>query len=343
MNCGYDPNPSLEYDTPPIAPQVWHAYHIAGEQLAVGLLAALMHRNRTGEGQDVSCAVHEAVSKNTEVDLMSWVMRRAPLWRLTCRHAVERPGHTPNISATKDGRWYVSWGVGARDQANLVPFLTRWNMQADLQPPGADADLKARSVPGTIAANERSSHVQEVIARFIRAFRYEDMPWREAQDAGLLWAPLRKPHENALDEHWLRRGSFADVEHPELGRSFRYATSKWLSTETSCRWAAARRCCRSMRRRFWPSRGARRRFRRRPRRKVRCCPRAASRSRCRASASWISRGSSPRPGGTRFPGGAGGGEHQGRVEGQSGHPARGDGADRRAGGTRGCHGARCRA
>src|SRR4051794_3053551 len=32
MNCGYDPNPKLEYDTPPIAPQVWHAYHIAGEQ-----------------------------------------------------------------------------------------------------------------------------------------------------------------------------------------------------------------------------------------------------------------------------------------------------------------------
>jgi crotonobetainyl-CoA:carnitine CoA-transferase CaiB-like acyl-CoA transferase len=233
MNCGYDPNPALQYDTPPIAPQVWHAYHIAGEQLAVGLVAAILHRSRTGEGQDVSCAVHEAVSKNTEVDLMSWVMRRVPLWRLTCRHALETPGHTPNISATKDGRWYVSWGVGARDQVNLVPFLTRWNMQADLAPPGADADLKARNVPGTLAASERSSHVQEVIARFIRAFRYDDMPWREAQAAGLLWAPLRKPHENALDEHWLLRGSFADVEHPELGRSFRYATSKWLSTETS--------------------------------------------------------------------------------------------------------------
>jgi len=83
MNCGYDPDPSLHYDLPPIAPQLWHAYHIAGEQLAVGAVAALLHRLRTGAGQDVSCAVHEAVSKNTELDLMSWVMRRVPLYRLT--------------------------------------------------------------------------------------------------------------------------------------------------------------------------------------------------------------------------------------------------------------------
>ena len=34
MNCGYDPAPGGTYDLPPIAPQMWHAYHIAGEQLA---------------------------------------------------------------------------------------------------------------------------------------------------------------------------------------------------------------------------------------------------------------------------------------------------------------------
>src|SRR5260370_5062828 len=65
------------------------------------------------------------------------------------------------------------------------------------------------------------------------------MRWRGAQDAGFLWAPLRKPHENALDEHWLARKTFADVEHPELGRSFRYPTSKWLATRTS--WQVGRR------------------------------------------------------------------------------------------------------
>jgi crotonobetainyl-CoA:carnitine CoA-transferase CaiB-like acyl-CoA transferase len=56
---------------------------------------------------------------------------------------------------------------------------------------------------------------------------------------GMLWAPLRKPHENALDPHWLARQSCTDVEHPEWGRSFRYATSKWLSTATT--WSVGRR------------------------------------------------------------------------------------------------------
>jgi crotonobetainyl-CoA:carnitine CoA-transferase CaiB-like acyl-CoA transferase len=66
---------------------MWHSYHITGEQVAMGVLAALFHRDRTGEGQHLSCAVHDAVAKNTELDLMNWVMRRVPLLRQTCRHA----------------------------------------------------------------------------------------------------------------------------------------------------------------------------------------------------------------------------------------------------------------
>jgi crotonobetainyl-CoA:carnitine CoA-transferase CaiB-like acyl-CoA transferase len=239
MNCGYDPDPNGEYDTPPIAPQVWHAYHIAGEQLATGIIAAAINRHRTGQGQDVSVAVHEAVSKNPELDIMSWVMRRVPLWRLTSRHALETPNASPSIVHTKDGRWFISHGMGARDLKNLVPLLSKYNMQADLQPPGPDVDLRARAVPGSTAGDEQRAHMLDVVGRFVRAWTYKDMPWLEAQEAGLLWAPYRKPHENALDEHWLLRRSFADVQHPELGRSFRYPTSKWLATATS--WQVGRR------------------------------------------------------------------------------------------------------
>jgi crotonobetainyl-CoA:carnitine CoA-transferase CaiB-like acyl-CoA transferase len=239
MNCGYDPDPNFEYDTPPIAPQVWHAYHIAGEQLATGIIAALIHRHRSGEGQDVSIAVHEAVSKNPEQDIMYWVMRQVPLWRLTNRHAAETPNHSPGICHTKDGRWFITHGMGARDLKNLVPLLSKYGMEADLQPPPPDADLRARQVPGTAASDTARAHMLDIVQRFTRAWTYADMPWREAQDAGLLWAPLRKPHENALDEHWLARKTFADVPHPEQGRSYRYPTSKWLSNKTS--WQVGRR------------------------------------------------------------------------------------------------------
>ncbi|MGP1614833.1 MAG: CoA transferase, partial [Pollutimonas bauzanensis] len=141
MNCGYDMDADGNYELPPIAPQVWHAYHITAEQTAVGILAALMHRQKTGEGQDLSCAVHEAVSKNTELDLMSWVMRHAELYRQTSRHAVESPNPMPNISATRDGRWNMAWGVSARDKAKLVPFLDRYGMASDLKAPPENADM----------------------------------------------------------------------------------------------------------------------------------------------------------------------------------------------------------
>lgn len=239
MNCGYDPDPAKHYDLPPIAPQLWHAYHIAGDQMVVGILAGLIHRLHTGEGQDLSVAIHEAVSKNTELDVMSWVMRRAPLFRQTCRHAIEKPTHVPSIGHTKDGRWCIAAGVSVRDQTNLVPFLANYGMAADLQEPGKEADTKARNIPGSGADDEQKSHMLEIVQRFIRAFRYDSMPWREAQAAGLLWSPLRKPHENALDGHWQKRGTFAEIDHSEFGRSFSYPVSRWLSTETV--WKAGRR------------------------------------------------------------------------------------------------------
>lgn len=239
MNCGYDPDPTGHYDLPPIAPQLWHAYQIAGDQLAVGIAAALIRRLQTGQGQLVSIAVHEAVSKNTELDLMSWVMRRAPLYRQTCRHASETIGRVPTLCRTKDGRWINTVSVSARDDAKLVPFLDSFGMAADLKVPDSEADLQGRNIPGTGVMSEESAHKLEVIQRLIAAYTYEKSPWREAQEVGLLWAPVRKPHENATDPHWAARKTFADVYHPELGRSFRYATSKWLSTATE--WKVGRR------------------------------------------------------------------------------------------------------
>src|SRR5581483_3161594 len=134
MNCGYDPKPDGEYDLPPIAPQMWQSYHIVGEQTAMMTVAALFHRQRTGEGQHLSCAVHEAVAKCTELDLMNWVMRAAPLHRQTCRHAAEAISPVPTIAHTKDGRWLISAGLTLGSAGEkLLEFLDRYGMGASLR------------------------------------------------------------------------------------------------------------------------------------------------------------------------------------------------------------------
>lgn len=243
MNCGYDPDPNGRYDLPPIAPQLWHAYHIAGDQLLVGILAALTVRERTGRGQKVSVAIHEAVAQNTELDVTSWVLRRQPLGRQTCQHAGDVIFRVPTIAATKDGRWFmVRWS----DDAVLTEFLGRYGMAADLaehQPEVEDAGAKlGRPIPGAStdgSMSEFRAHQQDVVQRFVRAFTYDTFPWREAQKEGLMFAPLRKPHENASDPHWLARRSFTEIEHPELGKHFTYVTSKWLSTANE--WVPGRR------------------------------------------------------------------------------------------------------
>jgi crotonobetainyl-CoA:carnitine CoA-transferase CaiB-like acyl-CoA transferase len=237
MNCGYDPLPSGRYDLPPVAPAAWQSYIIAGEQLVIGILAAVLHSGRTGRGQYLSCAVHEAVAKSTELDLMNWVMRRSPLLRQTCRHAAEKVSAVPTIAQTKDGRYLLTMPMGAKNEAQIAAFLEQQGITAGSSGEGGD-DGK-RAVPGSSVVGERASRLLELVQRFARKHSYETLPWLAAQSAGVMCAPLRKPHENVADEHWQARGTFAEVEHPELGRSLTYAVKKWISTEPD--WVTGRR------------------------------------------------------------------------------------------------------
>lgn len=225
MNCGYDPDPDGRYDTPPIAPQMWQAYQIASEQTVAGVLTALTYRERTGVGQYLSTAVHDAVSKNTEIDVPSWVFLRQPHRRQTCRHSMPAIS-APILSATRDGRWlipYVTYlGGGTEVFAGLVRLLTRYDLQDDLAEPEY-ADPAYRSRP------EVARHIAERFRTLINRFDYNHDIWREAQAEGLAWAPIRSPHENLADEHFAGRESFAEVEHPELGSTYIYVGAKWVA------------------------------------------------------------------------------------------------------------------
>lgn len=232
-NCGYDPKPDGEYDLPPIAPQAAHSYAIAGEQVAFTIIAALLHANRTGEGQHLSCAIHEATAKNTEGDVMSWVHLRTPFLRQTCRHSAPSISRHRSIAQSKDGRWFLAV---TKDSEVIGPFLEKFGIGGDLREADGDATDGSQVVPGS---EKGAASNMDAIEHTIRRYLYDDVPWREAQAAGLMWVPVRKPHENSLDEHWLARETYSDVHHPEFGESFRYPTSKWLSTGPG--WVAGRR------------------------------------------------------------------------------------------------------
>jgi len=238
MNCGYDPEPDGRYDLPPIAPQLWQSLVIAGEQMVIGVLAALVHQGRTGQGQLVNCAIHEAVSKSTELDLMNWVMRRVPMHRQTCRHAAETVSVSPTIVQTKDGRWVLIMPVGAKDHQRIYDFLARYGVTPTATLADDDG-TEGRAIPGSSPQSQRDARLIELVQRLAHKYCYDNFPWQEAQQVGIACSPLRKPHENVFDPHWVARGTFAEVAHPELGATLTYPVRKWLSTEPA--WRVGRR------------------------------------------------------------------------------------------------------
>ena len=222
MNTGYDPDPrTKDYDTPPIAPQMFHSYHIAGQHAVIATIGALLYRHLTGRGQYLSTAVHEAVSKNTEVDMPAWIYQRQPFYRQTCRHAAAT-STPPNITTLKDGRTFmIRTNLNIPTAfANLVQLLEQFDCADDLTDERYD-DPAYRSRP------EVQRHVSDVTQRFVAKFSFEG-PFHEAQQAGLVCAPLRRPEENLPDTHWAARETFIEVDHPELGRRFTYVGAPWL-------------------------------------------------------------------------------------------------------------------
>lgn len=234
MNCGYDPLPDGTYDTPPMAPQMWQSYHVAGENAAIEIVAALYYRLHARKGQHLSTAVHETVAKNTEMDVPNWVYRRAPHYRVTCRHSFPSPtgpagapgSPTLRISQTKDGRWilpYSTYLPGAQSPAiGIRRLLASKGMESDLDSPDFDAPDYMRDPVGARRANA-------AIAQLVGSLPFSADLWLDAQKFDLTWAPIRRPEENVGDEHWAQRDTFFEVAHPEFGKTFTEVGAKWRS------------------------------------------------------------------------------------------------------------------
>jgi crotonobetainyl-CoA:carnitine CoA-transferase CaiB-like acyl-CoA transferase len=230
-NCGYDADPSGFYETPPIAPQMWHSYHIAGEMAAMAIMGALYHRADTGEGQYIATAVHGAVAQQTEGDMPSWTFLRQTHQRVTCRHS--RPLPDPMILApTKDGRYlfpYRSYAAtNANDVQNTIKVLAKYGLAEDL------LDEKYKDV-NYVTQLPVQLHVTGVVNRFILKFMFDREIWRDMQEAGQTWAPVRRPEENTTDKHWRTRETFFEVHRPELDRTFTEVGAKWICTEVPWR------------------------------------------------------------------------------------------------------------
>jgi len=215
--CGYDPRADGTYDTPPIAPEMWQAYHIAGEYAVIAITAALNFRELTGEGDLIDLSIHEAVSTCTEVAMPTYIYNGAVVHRQTGRHAAESRTR-PWLRRTKDGRYvkaFLFWG--GRDFRVITEMLNEAGLEHDLE---SDEYRELRKT----SPSQAQAHFSDVIDKLVASMTAEEV-FHRAQAKGLLWASVRYPEENIDDPHFQARGTFQPINHPELGRDLNYPVS----------------------------------------------------------------------------------------------------------------------
>lgn len=216
-SCGYDPRSDGVYDTPPIAPEMLQAYHIACEHAVIAITAALNFRELTGEGDCIDVSIHEAVSTCTEVAIPSYIYNELVVQRQTGRHAgVGRS--LPWLRRTKDGRYVKAFMFWSGREVRVIGEM--------LDDIGVAHDLKSDAYRALAKESpaEAQRHFSAAIDTFVASLTAEEV-FHRAQAKGLLWASVRYPEENIADPHFQARGTFQPMPHPTLGRDLSYPVS----------------------------------------------------------------------------------------------------------------------
>ncbi|HEX3864769.1 MAG TPA: CoA transferase [Stellaceae bacterium] len=202
-------------NAPPIAPGGGNAWHMGCHFAYMAIMAALVHRTVSGEGQYIDASIHEACALTTEAAIANYVYRGEVLRRQTGRHHAS--GVTPRTQfRAKDGTYVcalVAGRLNPRYIGELADLLDTNGMAGDLR------DAKYQD-PAVIAAN--TSHIiDNLVANFIASLPAEEV-YHAAQERGFTWGAVRPPEALLDDAHLQDRGFWKEVEHPELGRSFTY-------------------------------------------------------------------------------------------------------------------------
>jgi crotonobetainyl-CoA:carnitine CoA-transferase CaiB-like acyl-CoA transferase len=212
-SCGYDeadmPN------EPPVAPGGGNAWHMGCHYACMAIMAALVERTLSGQGQHIDTSIHEACALTTEAAIANYVYRGEVLRRQTGRHHAANATPRTQFRA-KDGK-YVCALLGGRLNPKFVS-----NLADMLDSYGLAGDLKDPKYQDAAVITENTSHIiDDLVASFIASLPAEEV-YHAAQERGFTWGAVRAPEALLDDPHLHDRRFWKKVEHPELGRSFVY-------------------------------------------------------------------------------------------------------------------------
>jgi crotonobetainyl-CoA:carnitine CoA-transferase CaiB-like acyl-CoA transferase len=193
------PSVAGEDGTPPVTSHLAFGDPVGGYNAAAATLLALLHRQRTGEGQHVDLAQVECIMQFTAPWLIAQAATGAPLPRLGNRH----PVHVPQgcFPCAGEDRWIV---VAVTDDA-------AWR--------GACRVIGAEALAGldAVARRARQAELEALIAAWTRG-QDADAAMAMLQAAGVAAGVCRNPIQLMADAQLVARGVFQPIERAFVGR-----------------------------------------------------------------------------------------------------------------------------
>lgn len=207
---------------PPVRPLGLQAYHCGCYYGAIGIMCALMARERDGAGQWLDTSIQEAVASSVEHVAGGYFAGG----RVEPRRGTLHWSRFFRVAQCRDG-YILHCTLG--DWTSLVEWVAADGKAQDLRDPRWD-DFGYR--------RDHAEHLFDVLDQWAKDYDRGELLAR-AQALRLPYAIVRPPGALLGDEQLAARGFFVEVEHPELGRSFRYPGAPYLFSNTP--WRASRR------------------------------------------------------------------------------------------------------
>ncbi len=206
----------------PVRPLGLQAYHSSSYYGAIAGMCALFARDKTGEGAWIDLSMQEATTAAVEHVAGSYFENKIAEPRRGTLH------------------WSRFFRVGkCRDGYIMHCTLGDWTSLIEwVKSDGKAADLHAPEYDQVMHRFLMAEHLFDVLDEWVKDYDRDELLER-AQLLRQPYAIVRRPEVLFDDEQLGARGFFVEVEHPELGRSFRYPGPPYLFNGTP--WCVYRR------------------------------------------------------------------------------------------------------
>lgn len=178
---------------------------LAGVHLCAGILGALVQRERTGEGQRVEVAMHEAA-----------VISLASAMGAVMDGDTKVPDRTGNRHPALAMAPYNTYPCTDGHVAIFTSAERHWH--AVCRVVGREELLQDPGYATTPGRAQRMAEIDDMVGAWTFR-RSKDEVMRILNDAHVPCAPVKTAREVAEDPHLLARGHWVDVDHPRRGKT----------------------------------------------------------------------------------------------------------------------------